>query len=50
MQRPLASVLSDVVRKLSEVERVVPVDGRIRVGGARATGVPFPFFSGFFLF
>jgi len=43
MQRPFAGVPSDVVEKVREVEREVPVEGRIRVGGARATGVSFLF-------
>jgi len=41
-------VPSDVVEKVREVERVVPVEGRIRVDGARATGVSFLFFFLFF--
>jgi len=48
MQRPVSSVPSDVVEKVREVERVVPVERRIRVGGARATGVSFLFFFLFF--
>jgi len=44
MQRPFAGVPSDVVAKVREVGRVVPVEGRMRVGGARATGVSFLFF------
>jgi len=40
----------DVVEKVREVERVVLVEGRIRVGGARATGVSFLFFFSFFWF
>jgi len=48
MQQPFAFVASDVGEKVREVERVVPVDGRIRVGGARAAGVSFFFL--FFLF
>jgi len=43
MQRPFAGVPSDVVEKVREVERVVPVEGRIRVRRARATGVSFLF-------
>jgi len=39
MQKPFAGVPSDVVEKVREVERLLPVEGRIRVGGARATGV-----------
>jgi len=50
MQQPFASVPSDIVEKVREVERVVPVVGRIRVGGARATRVSFLFFFLFFLF
>ena len=50
MQRRFAGVPSDVVEKVREVERVVPVEGRIRVGGARATGVSFLFFFLLFLF
>jgi len=50
MQQPFASVLSDVVEKVREVERVVPVEGRIPVGGARAMGVSFIFFFLFFGF
>jgi len=41
MQGPVAGMLSDVVEKVRERERVVPVEGRIRVGGARAAGVSF---------
>ena len=38
------------MEKVREVERVVPVEGRIRVGGARATGVSFLFvFLSFFV-
>jgi len=33
------TVASDVVEQVREAERVVPVVERIRVGGARATGV-----------
>jgi len=44
MQRHFAGVPSDVVEKVREVERVVPVEGGIRVGGARAMGVSFLFF------
>jgi len=50
MQRPFAGVPSNLVEKVREVERVVPVEGRIRVGGARATGVSFLFFFLFFCF
>jgi len=50
MQLPFAGVPSDVVEKVSEVERVVPVAGGIRVGGARGMGVSFVFFFLFFLF
>jgi len=50
MQQPFAGMPCDVVEKVREVERVVPVEGRIRVGGARATGVSFLFFSLLFLF
>jgi len=50
MQRPFAGVPSDVVEKVREVERVVPEEGRIWVGGARATAVSFLFFFSFFLF
>ena len=39
MQRRFAGVPSNVVEKVREVERLVPVEGRIRVGGARPTGV-----------
>jgi len=49
MQRPFASVPSDVVEKVREVERVVPVEGHIRVGGARATGVSLLFCFLFFV-
>jgi len=49
MQRPFAGVPSDVVEKVREVERGVPVEGRIRVGGARATGVSFLFLFPFFV-
>ena len=38
------------MEKVREVESVVPVEGRIRVGGARAAGVSFHFFFCFFLF
>ena len=41
MQRPFAGVPSDIVEKVREVERVIPVEGPIHVGGARATGVSF---------
>jgi len=50
MQQPFASVPSDVVEKVRDVERVVPVKGRIRVGGARPTGVSFVFFFVCFCF
>ena len=50
MQRPFAGMPSDGVDKVREVERVVPVEGRIGVGGARATGVSFLFICHFFLF
>jgi len=40
-------VPSDVVEKVRELERVVPVEGRIWVGGARAMAV---FLFLFFLF
>jgi len=50
MQRPFAGLPSDVVEKVREVERVVPVEGRIRVGRARATGVSSLFFFLLFLF
>jgi len=50
MQRPFAGVPPKVVEKVREVERVVPVDEGIRVGGARATGVSFLFYICFFLF
>jgi len=43
-------VRSDVVEKVREVERMVPVEGRIRVGGARAKGVHFLSFFFFFVF
>jgi len=49
MQRLFAGVFSDVVEKVREVERVVPLEGRIRVCGARATGVSFLFFFFFFV-
>jgi len=49
MQRPLAGVPSDVVEKVREVKSVVPVEGCIEVGGARATGVSFLFFFFFFV-
>ena len=41
---------SDVIEKVREVEKVVAVEGRIRVGGARATGVSFLFCFLFFCF
>jgi len=41
-----ADVPCDVVGKLSELERVVPVEGCIRVGGERPAGV---FFFSFFV-
>jgi len=44
MQRPFAGVSSYVVEKVSEVERVVPVEGLIWVGGARARAVSFFFY------
>jgi len=47
MQRPFAHVLSNVVEKVRKVERVVPVEGSIRIGGARATAVSFLFFFSF---
>jgi len=50
MQRPFAGVPSDAVAKVKEVEREVPVEGRMRVGGVRATGVSFLFFFLFFCF
>jgi len=50
MQRPFSRVPCDVVEKVREVERVVPVESRIQVHVARATGVSFLFFSLFFLF
>ena len=39
MQRDFAGVPADLVEIVREVEWVVPVEGRIRVGGARARGV-----------
>jgi len=42
-------VSSDVVAKVRKVERVVQVEGRIRVGGARATAASFLFFFFFLL-
>ena len=50
MQRPFAGLPSDVVEKVREVEREVPVEGPIWVGGARATGVSFLLFFLFFCF
>jgi len=50
MQRPFAGVPSDRVEKVREVQRLVPVEERIRVGAARAMRVSFLFFSLFFLF
>jgi len=50
MQRPFPGLPSEVVEKVRDVERVVPIEGRILVGGARATGISFPFFCLFFLF
>jgi len=50
MQQPFAGVPSDVVEKVREVERAVPVEGPIRVGGARATGVSFLFIFLLFCF
>jgi len=44
MQRPFAGVRSDIVEKVREVGRVIPVQRGIRVGGARATAVSSPFF------
>jgi len=44
MQRPFPGVRSGVVEKVRDVERVVPVEGRIRVGGARARGDSFLLF------
>jgi len=43
MQRRFAGVPCDVVEKVREGERVVQVEGGIRVGVARATGVSFLF-------
>jgi len=37
-------VPSNVVEKVREVERVVPVEGRIRISCARATAVSFFYF------
>jgi len=48
MQRPFAEVSSDVVEKVREVERLVLVEGRIWVGGARAVSVSFLLFSSFY--
>ena len=39
MQRPGAGMPSDGVQKVREVQRLVPGEGHIRVGGARATRV-----------
>jgi len=50
MQLPFAGMPSDVVEKVREVERVVRVEGRIWVGGARAMGVSFLFFFVFLWF
>ena len=50
MQRPFAGIPSDVVAKVREVKRVVPVEGRMRVGGARATAVTFLLFFSSFVF
>jgi len=50
MQRPFAGMPSGLVEKVRQVEMVVPVEGRIRVIGARATGVSFLFFFVFFCF
>jgi len=50
MQRPFARVPSDVVEKVREAERVVLVEGRIWVDGARAMGVSFLCFFLFFCF
>jgi len=49
MQQPFAGLPSDVVVKVREDERVVSLEGGIRVGGARATGVSFLLFISFFL-
>jgi len=50
VQRPFAGVPSDIVEKGRVVERMVPVEERIRVGGARVTGVSFVVFFSYFLF
>jgi len=50
MQRPFAGVPSDGVEKVREVDRLVPVEGGIRVGRARPTGVSFLFFFLFICF
>jgi len=43
-------VPSDIVEKGRVGERVVPVEDRIQVGGARVTGVSFVVFFSYFLF
>jgi len=48
MEPPFANGPFDVVAKVSEVERVVPVEGRMWVGGAWAVAVDFLFFFFFF--
>jgi len=40
----------EVVEKVREVDRVVPVEGRIWLGGARAVDSSFLLFFSFFLF
>jgi len=44
MQERFAGMPPDVVEKAREVERVVPVEGCIQVGRARAIGVSLVFF------
>jgi len=50
MERPFAGIPSDVVEKVRQVERVVAVEGGIRVGRARATGLSFLLFVVFLCF
>ena len=50
MQRPVATMASDVGERVREVESMLLVEGSIWVGGPRAVGVSFLFFSFFFWF
>jgi len=50
MQRSFAGMPTNVVEKVRDIDRVVPVEGHIRVGGPRAMDVSFHFFFLFFCF